>query len=196
MRTIGVWFSLILGLALLLPIAQGAETADANPPDAAPAAPQPMTPEQRQQMMGMMQDMMVMASNTAAWSPQGLYVLQGNRLLHYAPDLTLKQQISLPLPPAMPADTMPNLRGMVMAKLLPTDNGVVLIRGMQVLRFDQNLRQLNMAMLPDLPAMTDAEKAAACPMCQMMMMMMPMGGGMGQMGTMNMGAGGCPMCGQ
>lgn len=130
-----------------------------------------------------------MMQNTAVWTPQGLIVLQGNRLLHYTPDLRLQHTVILPVPTmsATPPATsptphaMPALRSLVPAKVIPTEAGVIVVRGQQVIRLDQNFQIVGQVQLPDLPPLTPAETAALCPMCQHMMMMgggMPMGGGM------------------
>lgn len=191
-RLISWLLGITLGCLVISPaFAQG------DPP--APPTTGAMTPAMRQQMMAMMQDMMVMMQNTAVWTPQGLVVLQGNRLLAYTPDLKLAHTVALPVPPApampmatpatpgaMAMPTMPSLRSQVSAKLIPTDDGLLVVRGQQVLRFDRNFKLVSQVMLPDLPPLTASETAAVCPMCMQMMMMM--GGGM-PMG----GAAGMPM---
>jgi hypothetical protein len=175
-----------LVLGVLLAVAAFSATTPprtTTPPRSTTPAPQAMTPAQRAQMMQMMQDIMVMMNNTAVWTPQGLYVLQGNNLLMYTPTLTLAKTVALPTPAMPPAGTMANIRGMVPARILTTDNGIVVVRGQQILRFDANLTQLNTALLPNLAPLTATQMAAVCPMCTNMQMWM----GMGNMSASTMG---------
>lgn len=188
-----------------------------NPPGMGAMPNGPMMQRMRQMMMMHMQDMMVMMQNTAVWTPQGLVVLQGNTLLHYSPELRLQHTITLPLPPAPPAMApmappdgaapgmampmnmpMMEVRSLIPAKILPNNEGLIIVRGKQLIRLDRNFQVIGQATLPDLPALTAAEIAALCPMCQQMMMMMngmTMGRGMmggGMMGGGMMGGGGMP----
>ncbi len=152
---------------------------------------------QRVRMMAEMQEAMIMMQNTAVWTPQGLLILQGNRLLLYSPTLQPVKQVTLPLPPApatAPATTgvapAPVLmRGRLTPRLIPIDGGVILIRGTQILRFDTNLNLLNQATLPDLPPLTPAEMTALCPLCTAMQSM-GMGMGMAMPTPAPTGAGG------
>lgn len=154
----------------------------------ATGGPGMMTPEMRQRMMSMMQDYLVMSQNTAISTPQGIVVLQGNRLLLYRnSDLKLMNTLQLPVP-AMPAATeaagaMPNrpLRGMVSAKILMLPNDEILvIRGQQLVKVNRGLTAATQtASLPDLPPLTTAELSIVSPlaaqiaMMPMMMMGMP-----------------------
>jgi len=178
---------LMIGLLLSLAAFAVEEAMPANPPAAGTMnCPMgQMTPEMRQHMMSMLQGLMTMAQNTAVWTPQGLYVLQGNRVLQYDTNLALRRQAVLPLPPTATA-TMPpaggtaampmvDLSSLVPAKLVPTDNGIIVVRGQQILRLDNMLRVVNVAALPVLPPMTPQETAAVCPLCQQMAQMMAMG---------------------
>lgn len=179
---------LMIGLLLSLSVFAADNAMPANPPAAGTMScpmGQMMTPEMRQHMMSMVQGLMTMAQNTAVWTPQGLYVLQGNRVLQYDTNLALRRQAVLPLPPAATA-TMPpaggtaamptvDLSSLVPAKLVPTENGIIVVRGQQILRLDNMLRVVNVAALPALPPMTPQETAAVCPLCQQMAQMMAMG---------------------
>lgn len=135
-----------------------------------------MTPAMRAHMMAMLQNLLIMTQNTAVWTPQGLVVLQGNQLLHYGPDLTLRRTVALPLPPTPAATptpapgsmTMPPLASMVPAKVVTTDTGLIVVRGQQIIQLDQNFAIVKTVMLPTLPALTTAETAAVCPLCQVM----------------------------
>lgn len=208
MRRSVLW--LVLTICLLLTSSAFAQdpTTDTDAPAMAAMAPapdagqnmpgmgampnDPMMQRMRPMMMMHMQDMMVMMQNTAVWTPQGLIVMQGNRLLHYTPDLQLQHTIMLPLPPAPPAmapmapadGTAPGgmampmnmrmapLRSLIPAKILPADEGLIIVRGQQVIRLDKNFQVIGQATLPDLPALTPMEISALTPMCQQMMMMM------------------------
>jgi hypothetical protein len=128
-----------------------------------------LTPEQRAQMQDWINNSMVMMQNTAVWSDNNLFVLQGNRILQYGPDLNLVRQTSIPLPQQQAE--MPPVRGMVPTRLIATDTGLVLIRGQQVFRMDDQLNVVAQATLPDLPPLTATETAAICPMCAQMAMM-------------------------
>jgi len=135
---------------------------------------------------GQMQDMMVMMQNTAVWTPQGLVVLQGNRLLHYSPALMLQHTISLPVPTALPLEpqSMPEssdaavnmamdeqaqMRSYVSARILPVIDGLIVIRGQQVIWLDSSFKLAGHATLPELPPLTAAELAAVWPLDQPMM---------------------------
>ena len=156
---------------------------------ALPLAPPPtngtMMPAMQQSMMMMhKQDMMAMMQTTAVWTPQGLVVLQGNDLLHYSSDLQLQHTITLPDPltivmapgaggttvdnQAMPAMSMRHSQ--VPMKILPTDDGLIVVRGQQVIRLDSNFQVIAQTMLPDVLPLTAAEMVAVCPTCQPMMM--------------------------
>jgi hypothetical protein len=187
---------LTIGLMLFAVTAAMASKADTS--TAAPAMP-----AMQEQMKATMQDMMVMMQNTAAWTPQGLVVLQGNRLLQYTPDLQLRQTITLPIPeaPAMPQVLTPNadgtqgqtempgappMRGLVSTRILSTDNGLLIVRGRQAIRLDGEFHIVGQVMLPDLPPLSDAELAAICPHSQQMMTMMNQGMPMGTAGMPGM----------
>lgn len=152
-----------------------------------------------QQMQAQMQDMMVMMQNSAVWTAQGLFVLQGNRILHYSADMQLQHTITLPIPQAsttasaampmsgsmpgsMAMGTLPSMRSRVAARLLPAANGLIVIRGRQIIWLDGNYEVAGKATLPELPPLTPDELAAVCPMDPPMM---PGGG-------MMMGATGIP----
>jgi hypothetical protein len=161
----------LVGLVLLVLLAISAGMVGKK----AVAQDSPAKPAMQQQMQAQMQDMMVMMQNTAVWTQQGLVVLQGNRLLNYATDLQLQQTITLPLPqlpaiaPAatpgnMPPDARPSVRSQLAARILPTTNGLIVIRGRQVIWLDAKFRITGQAMLPELPPLTPAEVAAICPM--------------------------------
>lgn len=124
-----------------------------------------------QMMMGHAHEMATMLQNTAIWTPQGLIVLQGNRLLHYTTALQLQHTVTLPTAATM-TTTTPALRSLIPAKLLPTEDGVVVVRGQQIIRLNRDFKVVGQATIPDLPPMTEAELNAANPMCQSMMMMM------------------------
>jgi hypothetical protein len=153
-------------------------------------------PAMQDQMKTAMQDMMVMMQNTAAWTPHGLVVLQGNRLLQYSPDMQLRQTITLPLPDTgdiaklttpdaggmqggmvMPAS--PAMRSLVSARILPTDDGLVVVRGRQAIELDGDLHIVGQAMLPELPPLSSEEVSAICPLYEQLMMMMGQGMPMG-----------------
>ncbi|MHB9026113.1 MAG: hypothetical protein ACYC7E_18390 [Armatimonadota bacterium] len=192
----------VLGLFVLFPSIAWAQDAPAATPPNPPAAGA-MSPQMHAQMMRCAQEMSVMMQNTAVWTPQGLYILQGNRLLQYGTDLRLIRQAILPAPPAATttaappaggttptpsAASVPAFSSMVPPQILPTEGGgLVVVRGQQVLRLSQDLRVLNSATLPTLPPMTTAEMQATCPLCQCMQMMAGM---MGTMGAAHAGAGG------
>lgn len=188
-----------LGLVTLMAISAGmaGQQAGAKESQAKPAMQQQMQAQMQSQMQSQMQDMMVMMQNTAVWTPRGLVVLQGNRLLHYTPEMKLEHTIALPVPPspamvpatmprsgnmpgAMPM-AMPPMRSRVAARILPTADGLVVIRGQQVLWLDSSFKVAGQATLPDLPPLTPAEMAAVCPMNPPMMP----GGGM-MMGSASM----------
>lgn len=158
----------------------------------------------QQQMQAQMQDMMVMMQNTAVWTASGLFVLQGNRILHYTADLQLRHTITLPMPQSramVPAgmpmgasspshlamDAMPSVRSRVAARILPAADGLIVIRGRQIIWLDNNYEIAGSATLPELPPLTADELSAVCPMDQLMM---PSGGmlmgGIGIPGTSGM----------
>jgi len=151
----------------------------------------PTMPTMQDQLKPAMQDMMVMLQNTAAWTPQGLVVLQGNRLLHYSPDMQLRHTLTLPLPDTsdiaklttsdadgMAPAEMPATRSTLTARILPTDAGLVIVRGRQAIELDGEFHITGQATLPELPPLTSDEISAICPMSEQMMMMMMMGQGM------------------
>ncbi len=140
-----------------------------------------MDPAMRARMMAGMQDMMVMMQNTTAWTPMGLVVLQGNRLLHYSTDLQLRHQVTLPIPQTAIATGTPGttgtttlpeaqpLRSLIPVQILPADNNsIIVVRGQQVLRYDRDFRLMAQATLPILPPLTVAEANAICPSCTQM----------------------------
>ena len=181
-----------VGLALLALIAlpafsqggAGAPPTTAQPPagEAMSCPMHQMTPEMRAHMMAMVQEFLTMSQNTAVWTPQGLTVLQGNRVLHYGPDLALRHQVALPLPQMPAGAPAVNLRSQVPARLIPTDAGIIVVRGQQIIRLNNQFQVMNVAMLPALPPLTPAETAAVCPLCGQMAQMMAMGM-MGMPGT-------------
>lgn len=195
-----LWFVLLLASVLpAVVLAADAGTAVTPGTTAAPAATCPqcdamaMTPANRAQMMAMTHDLLVMSQNTAAWTPQGLVVLQGNRLLAYSPDFRQVRQIALPLPTptttaattttpetgtARPMATMP-LRSMVTSRLIQMPNGgLLVVRGQQIIQLDPTFRPIAQVMLPDLPPISAEEMAAVCPLCSQMQMMAGMMAGM------------------
>lgn len=162
----------------------------------------------QQQMQAQMQDMMVMMQNTAVWTASGLFVLQGNRILHYTADLQLRHTITLPMPqsstmvPAampmrasspihLPMDAMSSVRSRVAARILPAADGLIVIRGRQIIWLDGNYEIAGTATLPELPPLTPDELSAVSPMDQPLMP----GGGMLMGGTGIPGMSGMPIQG-
>jgi hypothetical protein len=141
----------------------------------------PMGSEMQQMMHSQMQDMMIMSQNTAVWTPAGLVVLQGNRLLHYSADLQLRHNVSLPVPQDL-ANALalspqaskwlnnaaigiePSIRSQVSVQILPTADGIVVVRGQQLIMLDSSFKITGQATLPALPELTPAELAVVCPM--------------------------------
>jgi hypothetical protein len=189
---------LLFGVLAVLPVL----AADNNTPTPdQPATRGRMSPEMRQEMMQRLSrfidNLMVMGQNTSVVTPTGVIVLQGNNLLQYSNDLTLRRTVALPIPPiairaitppddtggaALPAmPPMPPLRSMIPAKLLVMANGdLTVVRGLQLLRFDQDLKLINQATLAPIPPLTPDELAAVAPIgafMSMMLMMGPMAGG-------------------
>ncbi len=181
--------TLVLGLAPgLMAVAQDQPANNAAQPPAVEATPTPLpeqltipggmtlTPQLRARLLSQVQDLMVMSQNTAVWTPQGLVVLQGNHLLVYAPDLSLKRSINLPVPPtastlagaaAMPATSMANL---IPPRIIPTDRGLYIIRWQQIIRLDKDFMVISQALLPSGPPLTAEALGAVCPLCLRMAM--------------------------
>lgn len=196
--------TVVLGVMTMAPTFAADATTRNIPPGSATTTPAPMprtgrmmpSPAMMNQIISTMQDMMIMSQNTATWTPQGLVVLQGNRLLVYAPDLTLQHTVVLPAPaatatataeagntpgatttiPAMAA--MPAMRSMIPPKIIPTDTGLLIVRWQQIIRLDNNYEVACQSTLPDLPPLTPTDLATVCPACIRMAMM--------QMGMMAM----------
>jgi len=195
-----------LGMALPVWAQQPAPPTAPQAHGAGPTAGMPqMTPEMHARMMQQVQEMLIMAQNTAVWTSQGLVVLQGNRLLVYDTNLNLRQTVMLPattpvvvVPPAEPQPTVVQpipLRSMVPPQLIPVEKGLIVVRGQQVLRFDQNFRLVNQTTLPALPPLSSADLAATCPICLQLPMMPATGMPMpGTPGASMPGAGGCSSC--
>ncbi|HEX2948245.1 MAG TPA: hypothetical protein VHV83_01520 [Armatimonadota bacterium] len=172
-------------MLMLLIAAPFATSQQGTPPTTRPSGGnRQMNAQMRQHMMMLAQNIAVMVQNTAIWTPQGLVVLQGNRVLFYSTDLRLLQTVTLPLPPAT-GGTMSNVSGMIPAKLIPTDDGLIVVRGQQIIRIDRNYHVVNQVTIPTMPALTPSEQAAICPLCQHMQMMMT-GGMTPQRGQSNM----------
>ena len=127
---------------------------------------------------GRVQDMMIMDQNTAVWTSQGLVVLQGNRLLHYSADMELQQAINLPLAniqdPQIKAmsdnsstgvawNEASTMRSRLAAQIIPAGDGLIVVRGQQVIWLDGKFSISGQATLPDLPMLSAAELAAICP---------------------------------
>jgi hypothetical protein len=161
-------------LAALLVIMAVISAKGATASDSAP------TLAMQQQLLAQAKDMMVMKQNTAVWSSQGLVVLQGNRLLHYSPNLILKHNITLRVPQAPawlplvkpettnePGDIAPDalstLRSRLVVRIMPTAGGLIVVRGLQVISLDSNFKVVGQITLPDLPPLTPTELATACP---------------------------------
>ncbi len=132
-------------------------------------------------MESQMQDMMIMMQNTAVWTSKGLMVLQGNRLMHYTTDLRLQHTVALPLPPAssamaqdmtapgempehMSPEQLPAMRSRISARILPSTDGLIIVRGQQVIMFDNDFKITREVTLPDMPPLTSEELAAVLPM--------------------------------
>lgn len=126
------------------------------------------------------QDMKVMLQNAAVWTDNGLVVLQGNRLLHYSADMQLRHTIALPLgkdnkatPKSVPQsanksvsitpEVLPALRSNIPAQIIAADDGLIVVRGQQVIRLDSQFKVTGQAALPNLPKLTPAELAALFP---------------------------------
>ena len=126
------------------------------------------------------QDMQVMLQNAAVWTDRGLVVLQGNRLLHYSADMQLRQTVALPVgtestakskavpqksskPVYTAPQSIPALRSSVAAQIIAAEDGLIVVRGQQVIRLDSNFKVTGQAALPDLPQLTPAEQAAIFP---------------------------------
>lgn len=187
---------LAAALAVMPALAQGPTTT--TPPAATPPAHEmcpmmSMTPEQRAAAMQAMQDLLIMSQNTAVWATDRLYVLQGNRVLEYSADMRLVRTSDLPVPavataavePATPpVATSTMLRSQVPTQLIPITNGLIVVRGRQVVRLNRTLQAVNVATLPELPQMTAQQTAAACPVCsQAIWMQMGLGMTTGVAGT-------------
>lgn len=158
----------------------------APPPSAMETAPMDqtapdgmhLTPQLRARLLSQVQDLMVMSQNTAAWTSQGLVVLQGNRLLVYAPDLSLKRSINLPVPPTTPAltsTTVPQLTSManlIPPRIIPTDRGLFIVRWRQIIRLDKDFQVTSQAVLPSGSPLTAENLGAVCPLCLRMAMVL------------------------
>ena len=177
----------LLACALVLVTVVPILAEEAAPAEAAatttPATPGAMTPEMRQRMAAMMQDILVMSQNTAVDTPEGIVVLQGNRLLQLDNNtLAVKHTLTLPAV-AMPAmtgttDQTAPLRSMVPAKLLVQANGdVIVVRGQQVIRVAKDLTIAKASNIPNLPMLTQADLYSVSPLA-MYVHMMAMGMGM------------------
>jgi len=177
----------LLACALVLVTVVPILAEEAAPAEAAatttPATPGAMTPAMRQRMAAMMQDILVMSQNTAVDTPEGIVVLQGNRLLQLDNDnLNVKRTLTLPAVP-MPAmtgttDQTAPLRSMVPAKLLVQTNGdVIVVRGQQVIRVAKDLTIAKASSIPNLPMLTQADLYSVSPLA-MYVHMMAMGMGM------------------
>lgn len=134
-------------------------------------------PEKNQQLPVAM---MMMMQNSAISTPQGLVVLQGNRLLHYSTKQQLQHAVTLPLiavsekePQVMASgervadDTRTSailsMRSQVSAQILPTAGGFIVIRGQQIVWLDDKFNIVSTALLPELPPLTSAEIVAIHP---------------------------------
>lgn len=123
---------------------------------------------------------MMMMQNSAISTPQGLVVLQGNRLLHYSTKQQLQHAVTLPLiavsekgPQVMASgervadDTRTSailsMRSQVSAQILPTAGGFIVIRGQQIVWLDDKFNIVSTALLPELPPLTSAEIVAIHP---------------------------------
>lgn len=134
-----------------------------------------LTPQLRARLLSQVQDIMVMSQNTAAWTPQGLVVLQGNRLLVYAPDLSLKRAVNLPVPansPALAGAAAGSMASLIPPRIISTDRGLFIVRWQQLIRLDKDFQVVSQAMLPTGSSVTAENMGAVCPLCLRMALAM------------------------